>query len=567
MRYLSDRAPFTLRLLVFSATLTALFPVTTDSGALPLFEEIPPSKSGITWEHENAMSEKRYLPETMGPGAAFFDYNNDGWMDIYLVNSGSCDFYTPSQPLRNALYRNNGDGTFTEVTEQAGVPGGTFGMGVAVGDYDGDGYPDLYVSSYGRAILYRNNGDGTFSDVTEKAGVGVSGWTTSAVWFDFNNNGLLDLFVCSFVEFAADLHISCGLNPLGQNYYCVPRVFDPTASFLFRNDGDGTFTEVGKETAIGRAMGKALGVVATDVNNDGWMDLYVANDTEPDFLFINRGGNKWEEAGLFAGIAYGSDGEARSGMGVDAADLDGDGWEDLFVANIDRQIYSLYRNNGDETFEDVAVSHGVAEATFFLSGWGLKFFDFDNDGFIDLFLANGHPDDTIEEYVANVTYYEPLLLFRNDGTRLRDISRHAGPVFAKTFNARGMAVGDYNNNGRQDVLVTNNGDPPLLLRNNAGADHNWIGLHLIGVNCNRDAVGARIRWSIDGKVHSRLKNNGGSYLSSHDPREVLGLGKAGGVEWLEIQWPQPSGRVERFTDDVPINRYLTLVEGRGIANE
>src|SRR5256886_1958459 len=255
----------------------------------PLFREVASSSSGIEWVHENAMSDNRYLPETLGPGCAFLDFDNDGWMDIYLVNSGPCDFWTPTRPVRNALYKNNRDGTFTDVTERAGVAGGTFGMGVAVGDYDNDGWPDIFVTSYGRCILYKNNRDGTFTDVTEKGGLATPGWTTSAVWFDFDNDGLLDLFVCSFVDYGAKQKLACGDNQLGNHYYCIPRAFSGTSSFLYHNNGDGTFSEVSKGTDIARATGKALGVVATDINNDGRMDLFVANDTVQDFLLVNRG--------------------------------------------------------------------------------------------------------------------------------------------------------------------------------------------------------------------------------------------------------------------------------------
>jgi hypothetical protein len=529
----------------------------------PLFEEIPSSVSGIKWVHDNAMSPEHHLPETLGPGVAFLDYDNDGWMDIYLVNSGQCDFYKPTKPIRNALYKNNRNGTFTDVTEKAGVSGGTFGMGVAVGDYNNDGYADIFVTSYGKCILYRNNGDGTFTDVTEKAGVAAPGWTTSAVWFDYDNDGWLDLFVCSFVEYGLNKHIFCGDNKLGRHYYCIPRIFKPTPSLLFHNNGDGTFTEVGRGTDIEKALGKALGVVATDINNDGLMDLFVANDTVQNFLFVNRGKGKWEEIGLAAEVGFSANGQPRSGMGVDAADFDGDGWQDLFVANVDQEMFSLYRNNRDETFTDVAHPNGIAEATRLLSGWGLKFFDFDNDGNIDLFLANGHPDDMIEMYSTQVKYKEPLLLFHNDGKRLTNVSDKAGPVFSKAFPARGLAVGDFNNDGRLDVLIGNNGGAPLLLRNNAGDGNHWVGLKLQGTKCNRDAVGALITWSVGGIRKSRLKNSGGSYLSSHDPREVIGLGKATKLDWLEIKWPLPSGKVEKFTD-LPVDRYLTIIEGKGI---
>jgi len=533
----------------------------------PLFEEIPASVSGITWLHENARSDNHYLPETLGPGCAFLDYDNDGWMDIYLVNSGPSDFFHPSTNPRNALYHNNRDGTFTDVTGKAGVPGGTFGMGVAAGDYDNDGYPDLFVTSYGNCILYKNNGNGTFTDVTAKAGVATPGWTTSAVWFDYDNDGKLDLFVCSFVDYGKEHRLSCGDNKLGRKYYCIPRVFKPTANVLYHNNGDGTFAQVQHGTDIERSMGKALGVVATDITNDGRMDLFVANDTVQNFLFVNRGpdgGGKtqWEEIALQAEVGYGENGHARSGMGVDAADLNGDGWQDLFVANVDQEMFSLYQNKTDESFADVAHVHGVAVDTRLLSGWGLKLFDYDNDGFVDLLLANGHPDDMIEKYSSQVRYKEPLLLFHQENGKLRNVSAEAGPAFTKTYSARGLAVGDFNNDGQIDVLIATNGGAPVLLRNRAAQGNRWVGLKLQGVTCNRDAVGARITWSAGGVKHSRLKNNGGSYLSSHDMREVLGTGTSK-ADWVEVQWPKPSDRVERFANPL-MDRYTTIVEGNGI---
>jgi predicted NUDIX family NTP pyrophosphohydrolase len=531
--------------------------------ASPLFEEIPPSASGITWVHENAMSADRHLPETMGPGVAFFDYDNDGWVDIFMVNSGPADFYKPAAPLKNALYKNNRNGSFTDVTDQAGVAGGKeFGMGCAIADYDNDGYQDILVTAYGRCTLYHNNGNGTFTDVTDKAGLAAPGWTTSAVWFDYDNDGKLDLFLCSFVQFSLANNVFCGDNKLGKRFYCIPRVFKPTPSLLYRNNGDGTFTQVSAGTDIERALGKALGVVATDLNNDGLMDLFVANDTVQNFLFMNRGKGKWDEIGLSSEVGFSANGTPRSGMGVDAADFDGDGLQDLFVANVDQEMFSLYRNNGKEFFTDVAAPHGVAQATRLLSGWGLKFFDYDNDGLVDLFLANGHPDDMIESYSQQVRYKEPLLLFRHEGKKLTNVSAQAGPVFQKMFAARGLAVGDYNNDGRIDVLVGNNGAAPVLLKNNAADGNHWVGVRLQGTTCNRDAVGATITWSAGGVTRSRYKSNGGSYMSSHDMREVLGLAAATKVDWIEIKWPPPSGRVEKFSE-VPIDRYVTIVEGKG----
>jgi hypothetical protein len=534
------------------------------SSAAPLFEEIPASASGISWVHENAMSADRHLPETMGPGVAFVDYDNDGWVDIFMVNSGESDFYKPKAPLRNALYKNNRDGTFTDVTDKAGVAGGReFGMGCAIADYDNDGYPDILVTAYGRCTLYHNNGNGTFTDVTDRAGVAAPGWTTSAVWFDYDNDGRLDLMLCSFVQFSLANNVFCGDNKLGKRFYCIPRVFKPTPSLLFHNNGDGTFTEVSKGTDIQRALGKALGVVATDINGDGLMDLFVANDTVQNFLFVNRGKGKWEEKGLIAEVGFSINGRPRSGMGVDAADFNGDGRQDLFVANVDQEMFSLYQNDGNEFFSDVAAFHGVAQATRLLSGWGLKFFDYDNDGLVDLFLANGHPDDMIESYSQQVRYKEPLVLFHHEGKKLADVSAQAGPVFKKAFPARGLAIGDFNNDGRVDVLIGNNGEAPVLLKNNAGQGHHWLGVRLQGTSCNRDGIGATITWSAGGVKRSRYKSNGGSYLSSHDMREVLGLGTATKLDWVEITWPPPSGRVERITE-LPLDRYVTIVEGKGL---
>jgi hypothetical protein len=521
------------------------------------FTEVSPRESGISWVHNNAMSQERYLPETVGAGCVFFDYDNDGWMDIYLVNSGPSDFYTPKQPLKNALYRNNRNGTFTDVTDNAGVTGGTFGMGAAAGDFDNDGRQDLYVTGYGSNILYRNNGDGTFADVTQKAGVAAPGWSTCAVWFDYDKDGRLDLFVSSFVLYNKEM--SCGNNRLGQKYYCIPRVFKPQPSRLFHNNGNGTFSDVSKESGISDSPGKSFGVTATDVNNDGLTDLFVANDTMPNFLFINKGNGKFEEAGLASGVAYSEGGSPRSGMGVDATDYDGDGWQDLFVANIDQELFSLYRNQKDLTFIDEPGE--IAPATRLLSGWGLKFFDYDNDGDPDLFLANGHPDDMVETLTTRVKYKEPLLMFENTGKGYRDVSAQSGAAFTKTYPARGLSVGDYDNDGDLDVLISNNGEAPLLLRNDGGNRNNWLGLQLVSTKSNSAAVGAIITWQVGASKFSRLKTNGGSYLASHDPREILGAGRGGKIESLEIRWP--SGKVDKLSN-LPVNSYVKVVEGEGL---
>jgi hypothetical protein len=457
-------------------SLTLILPGTGPAIEPPLFQEVPVTATGLTWVHENAMSSELFLPETMGPGVAFLDYDNDGW-------------------------------------------------------------PDVLVTAYGRCILYHNRRDGTFDDVTDRAGVAPPGWTTSALLVRLRRRRASRPFPLQLVEFGKNKNIVCGDNKLGLRFYCIPRVLKPTPSLLFHNDGDGKFTETSGGTDIAKALGKALGVVATDVDNDRRMDIFVANDTVQNFLFMNRGGGRWEEIGLPAEVGFSANGQPRSGMGVDAGDVDGDGLQELFVANVDQEMFSLYRNNGDESFVDTARAHGVAEATRLLSGWGLKFFDFDDNGDVDLFLANGHPDDMVDQYGGQVTYREPLLLFRNDGARLRNVSCEAGSVFAKRFPARGLAAGDYDNDGR--------------------------GVSLEGTACNRDAVGALITWSAGVVRHSRLKTSGGSYLSSHDPREVLGLGTAAKADWVEVKWPAPSGRVDRI-ESPPVNRYVRIVEGKGI---
>jgi enediyne biosynthesis protein E4 len=536
------------------------FPPTLPSS--PAFEEIAASASGISWAHVSGRSPMAHLPETVGAGCAFLDYDNDGWMDIYLVNSGRCDFYEPALPLRNALYRNNRDGTFTDVTQKAGVTGDAYGMGVAVGDYDGDGFPDLYVTQYPHSILYHNNGDGTFTDVTAKAGVGAPGWATSAVWFDYDNDGRLDLFVCHFVDYSKAKLKFCGDTLTGERFYCIPSIYDPMPCWLFRNNGDGTFTDVSNESGISQSLAKAWGVVAADINNDGRMDLYVTNDTVPNFLFANRGKGRFEEIGLLAGVGVNAFGKPRSGMGVDAADYDQDGWIDLFEANVDHEMYSLYHNDGNEAFSDVANPTGLGAATRMMSGWGLKFFDYDNDGDLDLLLCNGHPDDSVDKRVEGVKFLEPLLLFRSTGKTFENVSQTSGPIFSRPLSGRGLALGDFDNDGSVDVLVTQNNAAPVLLRNNLGRQNHWLGVRLVGTKANIDAIGAKISYQSGDLKRHQFKVGGGSYLSSHDPRMVLGLGNRTRIDWLEIQWPQPSGKTDRFAE-LPIDRYITIVEGQG----
>jgi hypothetical protein len=526
-----------------------------------LFAEVPPSSSGILWSHTAGISAEMYLPETVGAGCAFLDFDNDGWMDIYLVNSGPCDFYQPPKPLRNALYKNNRDGTFTDVTAKAGVAGNSYGMGVAVGDYDRDGLPDMYVTQYPNSILYHNNGDGTFTDVTAKAGLRAPGWATSAVWFDYDNDGKLDLFVCRFADFSMSKNVFCGGHGPGERFYCKPNAFAPMPSWLFHNNGDGTFTDVSRASGIARSLAKAWGVVAADINNDGFIDLFVANDTAPNSLFLNRGKSGFDDAGLLAGIAYNPFGIARSGMGVDASDYNQDGWLDLFVANVDHEMYSLYRNGRNETFEDVAVRTPIGPVTRMMSGWGLKFFDYDNDGDLDLIIANGHPDLTIESHHPDLQYLQPPLLFKSDGETWTNVSGQAGPAFSRKIAGRGLALGDFDNDGAVDALITVNNGGPILLRNQAAQRNHWLGLKLVGTRSNIDAVGAQITYQSGDFKRHRTKVGGGSYLSSHDPRVVLGLGPRTKIDWLEIRWPQPSGTITRLTG-LPIDHYITVTEGQ-----
>jgi hypothetical protein len=509
------------------------------------------------------------LPETAGPGVAIFDYNNDGKMDILFVNSGSAGFYKPATTLHQGLYRNNGDGTYTDVTQRAGITADLFGMGVATGDYDGDGWPDIFLTGYEKCVLYHNNRDGTFTDVTSASGIAPLKWATSAVWFDYNNDGRLDLFVGQFADYSekricqlADSYGGSGDDSSKQQaYYCSPKIFPPLPSHLYRNLGGGRFQDVSEQTGIASRAGKAWGVVAADINGDGYTDLFVANDTMENFLWMNRLGEKFEDVGLESGTGFSADGGMRSGMGVDAADFDRDGIEDLIVANIDGETTSLYRNKGSEEFTDVNVDVKLASVTRMFSGWGLAFFDYDNDGWPDLILSNGHPDDSVDDRHRGVTYREPIFLLHNiDGRRFENLTESAGPAFAKCYSARGLAVGDLNNDGYPDIVFTENGGPPHILMNAAARTNQWLGLQLVPKVANPGAVGAVIRWSVDGKVYSRIKTAGGSFLSTRDPREVIGAGKST-IDWVEVHWPAPSRTLDRVLTP-QMNQYMVLHEGQ-----
>lgn len=529
---------------------SAWTPADTLAPVTPVYETWSAARTGITWQHENALSHRRYLPESMGPGVAMFDYDNDGWMDLYFVNSGPADFYQPPRPLRNALYHNNHDGTFTDVTQHAGVAGRDFGIGVAAADYDGDGWVDLLVTNYGTNVLYHNNHNGTFTDVTKQAGLAAPGLYTSAVWFDLDNDGKLDLFVGHFVKYNRTLERDC--KEKGVPHYCYPLSYDPWPSRLYRNNGDGTFTDISERSGIAAHAGKTFGAVATDVNNDGLLDLFVANDSVPNFLFLNKGQGRFEEIGLEAGVAYSADGAARSGMGVDSADYNNDGLLDLFVANFNREKFSLYRNRGGLTFDDQAGPTGIGMATHMYSGWGLHFYDFDQDGQLDLIVCNGHPDDLIESISTTLQYREPILLFRNTGKGFENWRDRAGEAFQQRYPARGLAVGDLDNDGRPDIVIGNNGAAPLVLHHR-GTRHHWIGLGGL-------PPGAWLRWSAGGVERSRLVTAGGSYLSSQDPRQLIGLANADRLDWLEVRWPAPRAATERW-EQLFADRYYQLAPG------
>ena len=538
----------------------------------PLFREVPPTESGITWVHHNGFSPQHYLPESTGPGVAIFDYNNDGLMDILLVDSGTSVFYKPEVRLHPVLYRNNGNGTFTDVSQEAGLSADLYGQGVAVADYDGDGYEDVFISGYGKCVLYHNNGNGTFTDVTAASGIAPTQWGSSAVWFDYDNDGKLDLFIGEFADYSS-LRVCSATESYGgessgtqSSYYCTPKIFKPMPSELYRNLGNGKFADVSASTGISSRLGKAWGVVATDINNDGFMDLFVSNDIVPNYLWVNRDGKKFEEMGVEAGVDYSSDGAPRSGMGVDSDDFDQDGRQDLIVGNIDTQTTSLYRNVGQEMFDDLNLKTGVSQATRMMSGWGLRFFDYDNDGWPDLILSNGHPDDAVETRNAGIGYRQPILLMHNlAGTKMENVSLQGGPTFTKKYSSRGLAVGDLNNDGFPDVVFAENGGPVHVLMNAATSGNNWVGLILRAKTANPESTGALIRWSVGGKIFSKLKTAGGSFLSSQDPRLILGAGK-GQIDWIEIKWPRPSQRVDRIVKP-QMNRYITFAEGQSSASK
>ncbi len=515
------------------------------------------AEAGIRFRHFNGATGEFYFPEIAGPGAAFLDYDRDGDQDIFLVNGSSLPEPKPATDPNSQLYRNDGGGTFTEVTAQSGIDlRGLFGMGVAAGDYDNDGDPDLYVTGYLRSVLLVNNGDGTFIDGTDSAGVRNPGrWATSAGFFDFDRDGFLDLFVCNYVVFDMEVNPPCSGG--GFRSYCHPSAFEGDPNVLYRNNGDGTFSDVSEVSGIAGARGKSLGVAFADYDQDGWMDLFVANDTVADFLFHNQGDGTFQEVGFVAGVAYNEDGHARAGMGVDFGDYDGDGRLDLIVTNFTSEGNALFRNTGDGSFAEVTRHTGIRKNSFLKVGFGVRFFDYDNDTDLDVMAVNGHVIPRIAEYRDDTSFPQVKLLYDNREGKFRERSRESGDCFSVRNVGRGAAFADIDNDGDVDALVTNNAGGVQLLRNDGGNQSNWLLLKLVGTKSNRDSIGSRLTAHIGDRIVVTQVQRAASYLSSQDPRVHLGLGESSAVDRLRIDWP--SGRTQ-VLQALPGNRILTIEE-------
>ncbi|MFZ0411874.1 MAG: CRTAC1 family protein [Candidatus Acidiferrales bacterium] len=526
-------------------------------------------QAGIHFHHERAASPEKLYIETMGAGVGWLDYNQDGYMDAFFVNSGFTPDFHPAMPPQPALYRNNGDGTFTDVTAQAKIHSdGTFFFGVAVGDYDNDGYPDIFMTGYRHSVLLHNNGDGTFTDVTEKAGVGDDGeWGTAAGWFDYDRDGKLDLLVTNYVQFDEDHPVSCGDSRPGYRAYCRPDNFHGSSMRLYHNNGDGTFTDVTKQAGLLNTDGKSLAVVLADLNNDGWPDIFIVNDTQRNFLYFNNQDGTFKDASYTSGAGFSEDGRPESGMSADAADVMNNGLPYLFVSHLDFELNRLYRNNGDGTFTDDTIASGLAQTNILKSAFGARFFDFDNDGWRDLLVINGHILDNIALYHPEVAYAEEKKLYRNTGdASFVDSTKTEGADFRAPRVGRGLAVGDFDNDGWLDFLVNNNGQDAQLFRNDGAASpaargNHWLGVKLVGTKSNRDAIGAHLKL-VAGDLTSYDQTKGGmSYMSAQDPRIYFGLGKRNRVDSLEIWWP--SGWRETLSN-IPVDTIITVVEGKGV---
>jgi enediyne biosynthesis protein E4 len=507
---------------------------------------------GVQFEYQASHTSRKYLVETMGSGVALFDYDNDGRLDLFLVNGAPLG--DPTRPdaipqktgprYWNRLFHQKADGTFEDATERAGLGGAGYGMGVAVGDYDNDGFEDLYVTAYGGNKLYHNNGDGTFTDVTEAAGVAGSGWSTSAAWVDLDNDGLLDLVVLRYLQWDfAD--IFCGEHREGYRSYCHPDTFSPIAPLVYHNDGKGRFTEVSGKIGLAKP-GKGLGIALADYDHDGKIDLFVANDSMIEFLYHNKGNGQFEEVAMPSQVAVDSDGRTYAGMGVDFADYNNDCLPDLAVTDLANQRYALYKNEGDGSFSYSSFATGFAKITMLHSGWGIRFLDYDNDGWKDLIIAQGHDLDTVELNYPNLKYKEPMLLVRNTGKGFLDVSAESGEVFQKPWLGRGLAIGDLDNDGRIDAVVTANDGPVHILRNETPTSNHWLTLYLVGHKSNRDAIGAEVKLQTAEGAQFATVSTSGSYLSSSDKRVHFGLGPESMAQLIEIHWP--SGIVERLKE-------------------
>jgi hypothetical protein len=540
------------------------------STVLPAFADVT-ERSGVKFKHEAGLSSQKYLLESMGGGVAMLDYDGDGWLDLFFVNGAAIKDPMPvgkipdkSDPRYwNRLYRNNRDGTFSDVTEAAGVRGHSYGMGAAVGDYDNDGRADLYVTNFGRNILYHNNGDGTFTDVTEKAGVAGGGWSTSACWVDYDRDGRLDLIVARYLDWDFEKNIWCGARKPGYRAYCHPDQFKPISHLVFHNNGDGTFTDVSKSSRIGLSPGKGLGIAINDFDRDGWPDILIANDSFPQQLFRNNRDGTFTEAGLKTGVAYDEDGKTFAGMGLDFADYDNDGWPDIFIDALGSEKYALF-HNAKGSFEYVTPPSGVGGITMQHSGWGARFFDYDNDGWKDLFVGQGHVMDNIELTQPNLRHLEPFLLMRNVGGKFQDATQQGGEALLTPRAARGVAFGDLDNDGFLDLAINCNNQAAVILRNqlgNAGSHGNhWLTINTIGTASNRDGIGARIRVvGESGLEQYAMVSTASSYLSANDKRAHFGLGKDKAARLVEITWP--SGTVQRL-EPVQADQIVTVREAK-----
>jgi len=517
----------------------------------------------VDFHYHASHTSRKYLLETMGAGVALVDYDNDGRLDIFFVNGAPIVDPTPkgtipqkgSSQYWNRLYHQESDGTFEDVTEKAGLEGAGYGMGVAVGDFDNDGLEDLYVTGYGGNRLYRNKGDGTFADVTQKSGVAGNGWSSSAAWVDLDGDGFLDLIVLRYLDWDFD-DIWCGEHKEGYRAYCHPDYFKSIAPLVYHNNKDGTFTEVAQRIGLGKPS-KGLGIAIADYDRDGHIDLFFANDSMPEFLYHNKGDGSFEEAGLAAAVAVDQDGRTYAGMGVDFADYNNDGWPDLVVTDLANQRYALYQNNGDGSFSYTSQTSGIGPMTLAHSGWGVRFLDYDNDGWKDVLMAQGHDLDTIELSFPNLHYREPMLLARNTGHEFVDVSAQSGSVFREPWVARGMAIGDLDNDGRLDAVVTTNDGPVHILHNVTSNRNHWILLKLIGHKSNRDGIGAEITLATSsGSQHATVSTTG-SYLSASDRRVHFGMGANRVAKSIEVRWPSGAKQV---LNNVTADQILQLDE-------